>query len=171
MKIKVSKLQNTICYPDMELALYSTANVEKPHINLLHVTPMMKNPTKELPKESYYVRLNYQNETYVLDTSNHQYLPKTRTLVGAKFWNQETGEIILGKEGLRLSVVKPVGKGAPEEHEMRQVRGTYLEFPVRFRFFSKKKFEFFGFFGFHYFCVKTTVFSAKITTFLLKLLF
>ena len=126
IKIKVSKLQNTICYPDMELALYSTANVEKPHINLLHVTPMMKNPTKELPKESYYVKLKYQNGTYVLDTSNHQYLPKNGTLIGAKFWNQETGEIVLGKEGLRLTVVKPVGKGAPVEQEMRRLRGTYF---------------------------------------------
>ena len=103
------------------LSIVSTANVEKPHINLLHVTPMMKNPTNELQKESYYVKLKYQNGTYVLDTSNHQYLPKTGTLIGAKFWNEETREFVLGKEGLRLSIVKPVGKGAPEEHEMRQV--------------------------------------------------
>ena len=125
--IKMPKLQNQNCYPDnIELALYSTANVEESHVHLLHVTPLMKNPTKELPKESYYVKLKYQNGTYVLDTSNHQYLPKNGTLVGAKFWNQESGEIVLGKEGLRLTVVKPVGKGAPVEQEMRRLRGTYF---------------------------------------------
>ena len=120
--IKVPKLQNQNCCRDnIELALYSTTNLEEPHVHLLHVTPMMKNPTKELQKESYYVNLKYQNGTYVLDTSNHHYLPKTGTLIGAKFWNEETREFVLGKEGLRLSIVKPVGKGAPEEHEMRQV--------------------------------------------------
>ena len=125
--IKVPKLQNQDCYRDnIELALYSTTNLEEPHVHLLHVTPMMKNPTKELQKESYYVNLKYQNGTYVLDTSNHHNLPKTGPLIGAKFWNEETREFVLGKEGLRLSIVKPVGKGAPDEHEMRQVRGKYF---------------------------------------------
>ena len=122
-KIKVQKLQNPICYPDIELTLYSSPTDKEPHIHLLHVTPMIKNPIEMLPKESFYVKLKYQNDTYVLDTSNHPYLPKNENLVGSQFWNQETGEINLGKEGLRLTVVKPVGKGAPEEHEMRQIRG------------------------------------------------
>ena len=128
--LKVPKLQdnakNTVSYPDIELALYTTD--KKPHVHLLHVTPMMKNPTEKLPKESYYVKLEYQNGTYVLDSSNHPYLPKNGKLVGSQFWNQETGEIILGKEGLRLTVVKPVGKGSPEEQEMRKLRGMYRLF-------------------------------------------
>ena len=85
-KIKVQKLQNPSCYPDIELTLYSSPTAKKPHIHLLHVTPMMKNPIEMLPKESFYVKLKYQNDTYVLDTSNHPYLPKNENLVGSQFW-------------------------------------------------------------------------------------
>jgi len=50
-------------------------------------------------------------------------LPKNGTLVGTKFWNQDTGVILLGNDGLRLTVVKPVGLGAPKEREMKELRG------------------------------------------------
>ena len=58
-----------------------------------------------MQKESFCVNLKYVNESYELDTTNHPYLPD-RGILGAKFWNEETKEIQLGPEGLRLTVAR-----------------------------------------------------------------
>ena len=58
-----------------------------------------------MQKESFCVNLKYKNESYELDTTNHPYLPDSGIL-GAKFWNQETKEIQLGPEGLKITVAK-----------------------------------------------------------------
>ena len=62
-----------------------------------------------MQKESFCVNLKYKNESYELDTTNHPYLPDSGIL-GAKFWNQETKEIQLGPEGLKITVAKALSK-------------------------------------------------------------
>ena len=97
--------------PDIKIALYSKNKTPHPH--LLFITPSSRVDSKRpkiMQKESYCVNLKYKNESYELDTTNHPYLPDSGIL-GDKFWNEETKEIQLGPEGLRLTVAKALQKG------------------------------------------------------------
>ena len=82
------------------------------HPHLLFITPSSRFDSKRpkiMQKESFCVNLKYKNESYELDTTNHPYLPDSGIL-GAKFWNQETKEIQLGPEGLKITVAKALSK-------------------------------------------------------------
>ena len=96
--------------PDIKLALYSKDKTPHPH--LLFITPSSRFDSKRpkiMQKKSFCVNLKYVNESYELDTTNHPYLPDSGIL-GAKFWNQETKEIQLGPEGLKITVAKALTK-------------------------------------------------------------
>ena len=120
---------------NLKLALYDING--DPHPNLLFVTPYMRqgygqnvqNKELGLSPESHYLSLIYKNGTYDLAHHNHLYLrpliEKGESIVGPKFWKPETNEILLGPEGLRLTVLKPLRKGNDSkilDSEMRKAR-------------------------------------------------
>ena len=98
----------------LELSLADSVQ-DQPHPFLLFVTPYETQDVidKEalITKECFKVVIKWQNDKYVLETENHTYLP-SNGIVGPKFWRPtEKGKIVLGEEGLRLSVLKVLQKG------------------------------------------------------------
>ena len=98
----------------LELSLADSVQ-DQPHPFLLFVTPYETQDVidKEalITKECFKLVIKWQNDKYVLETENHTYLP-SNGIVGPKFWRPtEKGKIVLGEEGLRLSVLKVLQKG------------------------------------------------------------
>ena len=68
------------------------------------------------------------------------------------------------KEDLFTSTLKKVTDFVQVKNHFHEIFPLLLEFPVRFRFFCTKKFEFFGFYGFN---PKGTPKMVEYDTFLL----
>ena len=120
---------------DFNLALYDMHG--NPHTNLLFVTPSVRQPygknesNKDLgiSPASYYISVIWNNGTYIIDHNNHPYLTsfaqKNESIVGSQFWNPQTKEILLGPNGLKLTILKPLMKGSNSkitDSEMRTRR-------------------------------------------------
>ena len=126
-----------------KLALYDIH--DKHHTNLLFVTPFTRqiygqNASKKdlgITPDSYYISVIYKNGTYIIDHKNHPYLTslaqKNEPIVGPQFWNPQRNEFILGPEGLRLTVLKPLMKGNNSkitESKMRFLRGVSKDYNI-----------------------------------------
>ena len=90
----------------------NTYNVESVmanlHCNLLYISTSSSNRNPDITKSGWRINLKREDDTMILSRENHLYLEED--LDSELFWRDSENKLILGPEGLRITIVKPLSK-------------------------------------------------------------
>ena len=82
-----------------------TANL---HCNLLYISTSSSNQRPDITESGWRINLQRIGETMILSGENHLYVEED--LDSGLFWRDSEGKLILGSDGLRVTIVKPLSK-------------------------------------------------------------